>query len=411
MLEKLLNHRVSKNLFALVAIQIVNYLFPLLALPLLARYLGVDGFGEVMILIAICAIANILTDFGFNLSATHKVSLHYADKSYVAQLLGNIFALKGLLALLAITGMLIYVSLADFTYLNWFSMLLLSGIILVQAFQCIWFFQGIEKMKNLTKATVVSKMIYLLMLAMLLPVSASINTALFCFFISQLLIAVLQVRFVYNEEYFFIRPKFSMLYIELEESFSFFLSRVAVSVYTAVNTLIIGSINGTAMAGLYSASENLYKGGASVASMFSQALYPYMAKTNNVSLLFKLVVVTMVPFALGCYAVSFFAEEILLWIFGPAFVEGSEFLRLFLFLMCITFISINIGYPGFAAVNKIHWANYTVMIGAVFHLIGISVLFIFNLVSPYSVLWLVITTESIILFLRVVMLIIYVRKL
>ena len=144
--------------------------------------------------------------------------------------------------------------------------------------------------------------------------------------------------------------------------------------------------------------------------MLSQALYPNMAKTGNVKLLVKIVSSIFIPFCFCCYAVSFFSSEIMEIIFGSEFASASHILDLFLLLMCITFLSISLGYPGFAAIKKVEFANYSVVIGSFFHLCGIGILFYENSITTINLLTLVLITESIILTLRVGLLIYFSRK-
>ncbi len=409
--EKLTNHSVSKNLLALVISQVANYLFPLLAFPILAKYLNVDGFGKYMIITAILGMAMLLTDFGFNLSATHSISLHREDKPRIAQLLGNIFAIKFIFAIFASMVVLIYFSINELgDSLSSLAGTLVCLTIFAQAFQCLWFFQGIERMKNITIANILTKASYLILLVILLPFSSTIEMALFSFFISQLLMIGIYIKAIYKEKYQIAIPQLKMLCGEIKHSFGFFISRVAVSTYSLLNTVIIGNISGNYMAGLYGSAEKLYGAGVSVSGMLSQALYPHMAKNNNFKLLIKIVGLTSIPYFIGCYVVSFFSEDIIVFIFGEKFKEASQFLNLFLFLMCVTFISINLGYPAFSAVKKVEYANYTTIAGAIVHMIFLIGLYLFYSLSAINVLKTVIITESIILILRASFLFYFYRR-
>lgn len=407
-----LPYHLRKNFIALFLLQVANYVFPLIAWPLLTYFLGIADFGIVMILIAVCNVSNILTDFGFNLSATYKISNYHKleNSEGIIALLSNIFLGKFFLAILAYCFSYIYIvyfSKMDYDVIMLFLIFL---TIFAQACQCPWFFQGIEKMGNITKTIIISRIFYVFLLLIVLPFNASINTVLFCFFTNQLLISLFYLYYVYKEGYKIGNFNIKQTLQELKASSTFFISRVAVSVYTTGNVLILGYFNTPYNVGLYSANEKLYSAGGSIASIVSQALYPHMAKTGNLSLLFKIVSILSIPFFTGSYILSFFTEEIIAIIFGSNFVESQNLLKLFLFLMCITFISVSIGYPGFVAIQRVQIANYTVIIGSIFHVLGLYFLFKINFVTPEYVLKLVIFTESIILFLRLTLLCYWGRK-
>lgn len=411
MLKNIAKHQVSKNLFFLVILQVANYLFPLLSWPFLSKMLNLNEFGQLMIIYAIFSLALVLTDFGFNLSASHHISINRDDKNSIAQTLGNVFGLKFGLAILAVIATFIYISvLGKLGEIDLLSLVLVLGTIFVQAFQCIWFFQGIEKMKHITKATLISRTFYLVLLVAIIPFIPTLSIALLCYFISQVLVVYFYFRAIRAEGYHIGKPKADMLLGELKHSFSFFISRVAVSTYTTINTIIIGSLNGTTASAMYGSAEKLYIAGSSVSGMLSQAVYPNMAKTHNFKLLLKIVVATAIPYFLSCYIVSLFAEDIMTLAFGEAFKAGGYLLNLFLILMCITFVSITIGYPGFAALEKVQWANYTVIVGSIFHFIGLFTLYSLELINEKNILLMVICTESVILSLRIILLTYLYRK-
>jgi PST family polysaccharide transporter len=76
-------------------------------------------------------------------------------------------------------------------------------------------------------------------------------------------------------------------------------------------------------------------------------------------------------------------------------------LRLFLVVVCLVVPSIMLGYPFLAALGHKNYANYSVVAGASFHLLGLAVLALTGRIGPYSVVVLLFCTESIVLFVRV----------
>ncbi|SSY80080.1 oligosaccharide flippase family protein [Alysiella crassa] len=407
MINNLLQHKIIKNLLSLATVQIINYIVPLLSWPLLANTLGVEQFGVVMMLLAICTIANILTDFGFNLSATHTIAQNIQNKQKIAQLLGNIFVIKSMLAIIAciISSIYIYFKfLINYqTNINIWTLGLVSLIIISQAYNCIWFFHGIEKMSYITKANVFAKIFYISLLSILLNLYTHINIALLCLLISQLWITYLFIWYIYKEKYFIASPKLDMLWQEVKYSFSFFISRLAVSVYTTANTLILGHFHGAVSSGLYSSAEKLYAAANGTTGIVSQAVYPYMIKHNNLKLLIQIAIGLEVILIVFTYILSLFSENLIVLLFGEDFRAANEYFKVFLIILCLSGISMLFGYPAFSVVKKVQWANYTVIVGALLYLVGLIVLFYANAITAINIVSLVLIIEAIVLFLRIVM--------
>lgn len=64
----------TENAIALYAVQGLQYLTPLLVLPVLTRNLGTDGFGELMFWQAFANGLGLITEYGFNYSAVRAIS-------------------------------------------------------------------------------------------------------------------------------------------------------------------------------------------------------------------------------------------------------------------------------------------------------------------------------------------------
>jgi len=187
-------------------------------------------------------------------------------------------------------------------------------------------------------------------------------------------------------------------------STSFFLSRLAVGAYTSASTLIVGSVSGVIQAGLYSSAEKLYQAGQNLTSPVSQALYPYVARTGNKNILIRTTLVLLIPMIIGCSVCYMYASDIIKLIYGAGFVDAQYVLKVFLIISVVTFISVNFGYPAFAAIGKIKIANYTVMVGGAMQVFLLVILFVTKNVSAMNVSLSVLATETIVLVIRIIFL-------
>lgn len=409
-LKNISKHSLARNSAALFALQFVNIVAPLVVLPYLSRTLGVNGFGLIMLALSACAIGLIITDFGFNLSATYKISKERKNVDYVSELIGAVFIIKFTLAATLLIAIVLYGYFIGFGLDGYMLPIYIGLNVLVQAFLPTWFFQGIEKMKNVTIYMVVAKSSYVLLVFTFVKEKTDVELVILFYMLSNFFAIVIAIGAIYASGYAIKKPVVVSLKEVFKDSSQYFLSRAAVSIYTSASTFLVGTFAGMQQAAMYGASEKLYQASKNVISPISQALFPYMAKNNDSKLLIKIVVIVGIPLSIGCVAVGLWANEILAIIFGEGFGDSGSLLQLFLIVTVVNFISVNFGYPAFAGIGKIHVANYTVILGALVQFTCLLALYITDNFFAIHVVHSVLITEMVVVLLRIYLYKFYVKK-
>ncbi|WP_369525932.1 oligosaccharide flippase family protein [Photobacterium leiognathi] len=137
--------RFLENVLSLGSIQVVNYILPLLTVPYLVRVLGVDYFGLLAFSTVIINYLMLITDYGFNLTATKEVSINRFDNNKVSEIFSSVLIVKMLLTVLCffllLTLILTIGKIGDHSVLYLITFLSVIG----QSLFPIWLFQGIEK--------------------------------------------------------------------------------------------------------------------------------------------------------------------------------------------------------------------------------------------------------------------------
>lgn len=269
--------RLFSNFAYLSLLQGVNYSLPLLTVPYLLKVLGTEHFGLLAFATALITYFNLLTDYGFNFSATRAVSLRKSDTKFLAntytQVLGLrlVFLIAGLLVLLVLVYTIPRFESHRLLYLLTF------GNVIGQALVPVWLFQGLERMQFITWINSIPKIIATLAIFLLvrspdhllwvpfLNGTAFISSGLLALWVVRKRLGIRLVAF----------SRMGMLH-QLKEGWHVFFSTVSVSFYTISTTFLLGLLTNNATVGVYAAAEKLARVVAGLYSPLAQAFYPYI---------------------------------------------------------------------------------------------------------------------------------------
>jgi polysaccharide transporter, PST family len=391
---------VFNNARALLVIQIANQLLPLVLVPLLARALGTSTYGVFAFGLSIVAIASIVTDFGFNLSVTLRISQRRDDLAYVRRLVGAVYVCKTLLLLLVLPMIFAYAAMTrEYSH---YSVVIacLTLPIVAQAFIPVWLFQGIEKMGCIALFTLVSRFAYVALAFFLVRSPDDCLTLVLINGVSQLIALLISILFVAKQGYLPRWPGVRYSLLIGRASAPFFWSRAAVSTYTAGGAMFLGIFSSSHQVAYYAAAEQLYRGAQSLFSPFAQALYPNLVRTHNFALLFKVckgaVAVCLVGGLFGLVAGHWIIEVI----FGARFLPSYPVLLVFLCTLVVNTPSVLFGYPLLGALGKTVLANKSVLVAGGVQLALLTACDLFEQKDALAVAASVLIVETVVLCLR-----------
>lgn len=391
-------NRVFENFISLGALQIFSYVIPLITLPYLSRVLGVEKFGLVFFAMAFVEYFRVLTDYGFNLSATREIAVNRHNQNNLSNIFNSVTVVKFLLLIISFGILLLSLAFIPKLHDEWLVFMLSFLMVVGNAIYPVWFFQGMEHMKYITFLNILAKTLFLILIFIFVKNSSDyvlvpLLNAL-GFIVSGL------IGFVFAVKKFNIKlyiPSWKNIMKQFKYSSDFFLSRAAVTLFTNTNTFFIGLISSNTMVAYFVAAEKIYTAIKNLAQPIEKALYPFIAKNKDIQF-FKKIYIPILVFNIGmCLFIFIFAKPIITIFYGLDLVEAYKILRIFCLSIFITWNTIVLAYPLLGAMGYTKEVNRSVIIASFVHILGLVLLYTTNILNVYSIAYLVWISEGFIL--------------
>jgi PST family polysaccharide transporter len=171
--------------------------------------------------------------------------------------------------------------------------------------------------------------------------------------------------------------------------------------FTNTNAFVLGLTIGNTGVGYYSLAEKIYKALNSIYSPINLAMFPYMTKNRNLKLFKKILLWGIFGNILFLSIFYFIFPIIIPYAFNDFSNYSFKVMEILLLSNLIALPSTFLGYPFLAAWGHPNFTNYTLMITSVIHVVILFSLYLFNLISIYSVAWLVVFSELFLLISRI----------
>lgn len=282
---KLTNDKIVfiKNFISLALVQGLNYLLPLLTLPYLVRVIGIEKFGILALATAVVAFFAVVTDYGFNFTATREISLFKSNKEELIKIYSSVMTLKIVLMVLSFFIFSILVFLIPKLYSNTIIYLLSYGVVVGQVLFPVWFFQGMERMQFITIVNILSKTLSTICIFIfinkpedfyLVPMLLSLGSIIGGLYSLYLIHKDFEVHFSFQSK--------KELVKHLKGGSNLFFTSFLSTLLTSSGIIILGFYATNSIVGAYSAIEKLFRAIVGIFSPITQALYPVSCKQLNV---------------------------------------------------------------------------------------------------------------------------------
>jgi PST family polysaccharide transporter len=384
--------RLIENIFSLSVMQGLNYLLPLLTIPYLVRVLGPEYFGLLAFATATIMYFMMITDYGFNLSATRQISIYRNDKDKVNQIFSSVLMTKTVLMIVCLAVMALLVFSSEKFSQHWEVYFITFGMVIGNTFFPVWLFQGMEQMKYITYLNIVTKVFFTACIFIFVKEQADYLLVPFLTAMGFIVTGVWSL-FLAKKKFnvhFKIQKK-TQLKIQLADGWHVFFSTLAVSLYTISSTFLLGLLTNYSVVGYFAAADKIVQAARGLYTPVSQAIFPLIGKKIHedkqagLAFIYKTTLIAGSTMLIISLLLLLFAQQIVNLLLGPLYQQSVLLLQILSFLpFAITLSNIfgiqtmlNLGYERelsfFFVITAISGIVLSMLLTPSFQAIGVSI--------------------------------------
>ena len=285
---------VAGNFMWLSALQVAGYVFPLITMPYLARVIGVDGYGKIAFAAAIVLWAQIISEWGFNQTATRDVAHNRENIEKVSEIFSNVLWARCTLAILTFLGLVILILVIPKFRIEWdvllITFLLVPGHILFPD----WFFQAMEKMRYISIINISMKVFFTVMVFIFIKEKS--DYILQPLFISMgfMFSGIVSLYVIIKKWHIRLSPPHIRVILQtIKESTSTFISNLAPNLYNSFSQVLLGLLGDVKANGIYDGGNKFYQISSNLLHVITRVFFPFLSRKPHKHGLFVIITLSI----------------------------------------------------------------------------------------------------------------------
>ena len=350
---------------------LMGFLFPLITFPYSSRVIGPVGIGKVNFAASIISYFSIIASLGISTYAIREAAKVRDDKTALSKFSKEIFTINAITTLIAYV--LFFTALFCIPKFNEYRILLCisSSTILFTTIGMDWLYNALEEYAYITIRSIAFQIASIVLLYALVHTPEDYiiygGITVFASVGSNIL------NFIHSKRYItFSNIHTLALKKHLKPIFLFFGMSVAIKIYTALDTTMLGLFTNDEQVGFYTAATKLNKIVLSVVTAIGAVMLPrlsyYIANRNKedfTKLVYKgfdVLFLIAVPCTIGLLLVS---KPATLVLSGKQYLPAIPVMQIMNPIVLIIGLSNYIGIQIFMPLGKEKWTLYSVLAGAI----------------------------------------------
>ncbi|HET7331976.1 oligosaccharide flippase family protein, partial [Dyella sp.] len=348
----------------------------------------------------------VVTEYGFNLSATREVVQLRNDPARLSRLFSAVMAVKLTLMCAGFVVMLLAVEFIasfrqDFALFAAVYLGVLGNVLFP-----VWLFQGLERMRQISVLTITARLLVTAAVFIFVRQQGDFRIAAALQASGVLLAGIFSLFFVPRlVKLKLCRPSLREMREVMMDGWHVFVATIGGSLYNGSNVVALGLLASPIVVGYYAAAEKLIKALQSAISPISQAVYPHIAallKRSRADALHFLSRLLKLQGG-GTLAISLilliFAHPVALLLFGTRYEPSGDLIRIMWIIPFIIGLNNIMGAQVLVQFSLGRLLSYSIMLPALLH---VSLLYpVVELAGVTGVAVLAVITEALVLLIRI----------
>ncbi len=328
-------------------VQGLNYLLPLLVIPYVTRITGPEKFGIISFAHSVIMYFILIINYGFDYTATREISASRNNRKEVNRIFSTVLTAKSALFILSSLIFLIlnfsFIVKEEMRSVLFFTFFMCLG----QLFLSSWLYQGFEILSALSAFMFVARFFPVVLMFFLIKQQED-------FWYYPVLISAGQIFAGLSTHFYAVRKlrikfspvKLSEVFTEIKKGFPVFFSTLVISLYTTLNTVLLGVFGNIYSVGIFAAAAKIVGISQNLLFMpFTQSFYPNTAYefSKSVKEGYDRAIKGMKYFTplMGAAGLLMFvfADLIIGFVFGTEFSGAAGILRIMAFIPLIVSFS------------------------------------------------------------------------
>ncbi len=367
--------KVVTNTVMLYLISIAKLLFPLATLPYLTRVLTEEAYGLVSYVKSCMTYMQLIIDFGFIYSSVKDIVNAGGDKKKIGQIAGNTFFSKLMLCVLSAVALVVMCCCIRVLRINVLFVILSFVSVATTALFGDFLFRGIEKMQFITFIFLIAKGVSTALTFVFVKNDGTLLWIPILDIISHLISVGISFGIIFKLKIPIRVTKIVDCLRMIKESFFYFLSGVATTMLSALNTILIGIfITDLAKVAHWSLCFNIIAAIQGLYAPICNGIYPHMIRKRSLRFIHKVLLLFMPIVTVGCIACFFLSKTAMLVVGGEKYVVAHTLFRWMIPILFFSFPAQVYGWPTLGAIGKVKATTASTVAAAITQVLLLAIL-------------------------------------